>query len=103
MPHPESGHVQIGQSKIPYSIRRSKRRRRIIGLLVGREGELRIFAPARIGLAAIESLIRRQTAWIGRRLDSLNRHRELHPPPSFAAGENIPFRGETLTLRITEN
>jgi predicted metal-dependent hydrolase len=100
---PESGHVFIGKARVPYSIRRSKRRRRSIGLLVDYQGEIRVLAPARTGLAAIEKLLRRQMRWIGRRLDHLNRRRELYPPLRLALGTTIPFRGENLTLLFTED
>jgi predicted metal-dependent hydrolase len=99
----ESGHVFIGQAKIPYSIRRSVRRRRSIGLLVGHGGEIRILAPARAGLAAIERLILRQSNWIGKRLENVNRRRELYPMLRPEPGGHVPYRGENLVLRVTEH
>jgi len=103
MPEQESGHVTIGQSKIRFSILRSKRRRRSIGLLVGREGDIQILAPARAGFAAIERLLHSHTDWINRKINRANRHRALNPPPGFEAGQTISYRGERFTLRIAEN
>ncbi len=84
------------------TISRSARRRRTVALLVQPEGDVRVMAPVRMSLRAIERLVRQKAGWIRKRLESLR----LNPPrrsvQTFADGAEAPYLGKTYKVRLTQ-
>src|SRR5262249_48775317 len=96
----ESGYFTVGNLTLPYSIERSKRRRRTIGMMIGKEGRLRILAPTRTGFAAIEKLVYRQQNWIHRRVAD---YQARQAAAEKQHSNTMLFRGETLPLLFSED
>jgi predicted metal-dependent hydrolase len=97
-PKPPPGReVQLGQHRVPYTLRRA--RRRSIGFVVGPEG-LAVSAPRWVGIAEIETALREKTAWILRKLhEQHERARRLDSARvDWREGAAIPFLGESVIL-----
>ena len=99
MNDPERGVLLIAREKIPYTIRRSARRKRSIGLTIDFEGGVCVHAPLRAGLAAIERLLGRQQNWINRRRAQLI-NQESHPRDD---DDSVIHLGARYALRIADN
>ncbi len=97
---PESGelHITLDGQRIPYALRRS-RRRRSIALLIDERG-LHVAAPIRATPSAITAVLREHTAWIIRKVAEWRANK----PPScrWEAGGRILYLGMPLTLAAHE-
>lgn len=91
--------IAIDGQLLEYALRRSQRRS--IGFLIDDHG-LRVSAPNRLGLAAIESAIRDKQRWIMDKLQ-LRRERALLPQhirPVWSDGSLLPYLGAHLKLKL---
>lgn len=88
--------LAVAGRDIAYRLRRS--RRRTIGLTIDHNG-LRVAAPQRATLGAIEALIREHGAWVLGKLD-LWAEKEAVPPFDVADGTVIFLAGEASTVKI---
>jgi hypothetical protein len=98
---PERGAVQHGETRIAYSVVRSRRRRRTIGITLEDGGGVVVRAPLRTLRGVVEDLVRRKAGWIARR----QAEAKLRPGPlQLVNGEAVPYLGEMrpLTLRSTD-
>ena len=59
--------VTVGESDIPYTIVRSKRRRRTVEIRVDPERGVLVTVPQRTSAAEIAELVRKRARWIQRR------------------------------------
>ncbi len=95
--------LTIGNTKLPYVLHRSKKRKRTVALSVEPELSLRIIAPLGIKTADVEKIVRRRASWIIRKLADVKECRGQLPPREFVSGEAIPFWGKQYQLRVTRN
>lgn len=97
----DPGYVQLGEMRIAYSVVRSRRRRRTIGITLADDGGVIVRAPLRTPRRVVEDLVLRKAAWIARRQAEA---RERPGPLQFVSGEEVPYLGEAkrLTLRRTD-
>lgn len=79
---------------IPYTLRRSARRRRTISLSLDEHGAVRVAAPLRVTQAEIDAFLAARETWLRAHLQ---RHTE-RPGPRYADGATIPFRGSDVTI-----
>lgn len=88
--------------EIVYSIRRSRRARRL-RIVVTLES-VEVVAPQRTWRPLIDAFVHANRTWIRGRVEDLRRRvasGELHPPPRrFVTGERILFRGRRLRLTV---
>ena len=81
---------------VPYTIKRSARRR-AISILVDEEG-LRVGAPWDATHSAIERLLRSHSTWVLRKLEEWQVRRA--PARSWTDGESLMLLGKAFTLRV---
>ena len=82
---------------LTFAIRWS-RRRRTIGISVGRGGDLRLLAPAGVSPRKLEAAVRAKLPWVRRKLAEFAAQ---GPPPAakqFVEGERLPYLGRTYRL-----
>lgn len=92
--------IELGGKTITYTLRRSNRR--TIGFLIDESG-LRITAPKRSPLYAIENAIREKQKWILDKLDyHLNRQPPRPAPLRWHHGTPFPYLGKELILHLEE-
>lgn len=92
----EARRVLVGDTVVPYVLRRS--RRRTIGLTIDHAG-LRVGAPARAAQKDIEALIQRHGEWILSKLSEWV-GRDRRPTTRVIDGATIPYLGAPATVRI---
>ncbi|MEO8599964.1 MAG: SprT family zinc-dependent metalloprotease [bacterium] len=102
MPHHDTTElrsISIDAQVLEYGLRRSQRRS--IGFLIDDQG-LRVSAPNRLSIAAIENAIRDKQHWISSKLQQ--RHERAlqvqQKPLPWCDGSLLPYLGTHLTLRI---
>ena len=91
--------ASITVDELVFSIRWS-RRRRTIGISVGREGDLRLLAPAGASPRRLETALRAKLPWVRRKLAEFAAQ---GPPPAakrFVEGERLPYLGRTYRLVV---
>ncbi len=94
----EASHITLDGQHIPYTLRRSPRRRSI-ALRIDERG-LHVAAPLRATLAAIAAALREHRAWIIHKTAEW-RAQQL-PPCRLEAGGHILYEGLPLTLATHE-
>ena len=94
--------LTLGNTTVPYQLKRSQRRRRTIEVTVDAEGGIRVAAPMRVPLRSIEDFLARRSAWLSRQLGA-HVARADRPRPQYVTGETVPFLGERLAIVIRES
>ncbi len=96
-----TGVFALPDETIPFTVTRSKRRRRGVALDIHPEkGILRIMAPQRMSLDSIQEILRRNAGWIGRRLADLKNTPHGGIKRRFTDGETILYLGHRYRLRV---
>ena len=86
----------IDDKNIQYSVTRSKRRRKTVGIRVTRD-MVEVSAPTRTTIKEIEAILHNRGGWILEKLEAASR---LPPPCEMVTGEKLPLMGGELTLRV---
>lgn len=95
-PAPEARTVRFGEETVPYTLKRSARRRSV-GLRIDQRG-LTVSAPLRASERWLHEVLQDKADWVlGRLADWQTRQ---GPAQRWADGEALPFRGEMLLLRV---
>ena len=88
--------IRIGEQVIEYSLRRSKRRKKTVGIRIA-PGIVEVAAPHRTAIREIEEILKKRENWILEKLESASQEPS---PPSLVTGESIPLMGKELTLVV---
>ena len=88
--------VPIGGNVINYSLTRSKRRKKTVGIRVVKD-DVEVTAPARTTIREIEEILRKRAEWILERLEAAS---QLPPPRQLVSGETLPLLGREITLQV---
>lgn len=92
--------IELNGISIEYEFRRSKRRS--IGFLVNKNG-LRVTAPLRTSIKAIETAIREKERWITSKLDYFRtRYKPQAERPPLKDGMTLPYLGNQIRLRLCQ-
>ena len=83
---------------IPYTLRRSKRRRKTLQISVGSDG-VRVAVPFRTPNKQVQELVLNRAPWI---LKQLDKQKERPVPKKFATGETMPYLGREVYLSVTK-
>lgn len=97
MPHAvEQRTIQLGQTEISYTLKRSNRRRSI-GLSIDDRG-LTVSIPWRAPESWLHAVLQEKADWVVEKLC----HWQTRKPPAqlWQDGAALPFRGETFILRV---
>ena len=90
--------VRIGDVAVEYTVSRSKRRKKTLGLRVTRD-VVEVAAPTRTAIREIEEILRRRGAWV---LDKLKAASEQSPPQVLGDGHYLPYLGNQMYLVVDE-
>lgn len=90
------GRARLGDTLISYTIKRSRRRRRI-SLTIDEQG-LRVGAPLQAGDLAITTMLREHAAWILKKLAEWQARRP--PPRHWQDGDSLMLQGKMLRLTL---
>jgi len=90
----------INQQRVPFTIRRSPRARRLSLRIESDKPELILVIPRYALNMQIESFLRRQTPWIEKHWNDALRKAAKRPKRKDRDGDNYFYFGETLTLRL---
>jgi predicted metal-dependent hydrolase len=93
---------RISVDGLDFAVRWSKRRR-TIGISVGREGELRVLAPARLAVGQMESAVRAKLPWVRRKLAEFAAQAPPPRPKRFVEGERLPYLGRAYRLVLVDD
>jgi predicted metal-dependent hydrolase len=97
----ESGNIAVGDIQIPFTVLRSRRRRRSIGFDMEPPAMLRISAPMRMSLSTIQFLVKKHSSWITRRLGEL-KTQDLRPHHQrFTDNDAVIYLGHKFRLQVT--
>jgi predicted metal-dependent hydrolase len=93
--------ITLGDRSVEYRLVRSPRRRRTIELRVDDATSVRVSAPLRTPLYAIEDFLARRTGWLQRALER-EALRSTTSPPTYTTGDPVLFLGARLRLIVRE-
>jgi predicted metal-dependent hydrolase len=97
LPAVEQRTLRLSDKHIPYTLKRSGKRRSI-GLRIDERG-LTVSMPLRASEKWLHSVLQEKADWVVQKLDSWQAKKP--PVMQWAEGERIPFRGEELILQLT--
>lgn len=98
--HTQKRLIELNGISIEYEFRRSKRRS--IGFLVNENG-LRVTAPRRIPINAVEEAIQKKKRWITSKLDYFcTRYKPQTASPILEHGVLIPYLGKQIRLQLCQ-
>lgn len=92
--------VSWGNTQLPYTIRRSTRRRKTVTVSVDSRGDVLLAAPTNFPTADLDAMVRRKAVWIEKQI---RRARSQHPPTGqreFVSGESVLYLGRHYRLRV---
>jgi predicted metal-dependent hydrolase len=93
----------ISNDEVPYSLIRSKKRKKSIAMKVRKDGTLQINAPFNTHIEVIESFIISKYKWLQKKQAEIQNH-ALEKPALYKDGEKHFYHGNIFTLRlITSN
>ncbi len=97
---PEASEVTFGSTTIPFSILRSKRRKKTVGITLDPGAGVVVSAPMRTSLGDITRIVHRRAGWIVRK----STEAMLHPrPKQFVSGESIPYLGREVRMFVEDS
>ena len=99
----ETSSITWGDTRLPYVIRRSARRKKTVAVTVDPSGAVLLVAPKDFSTSRLDAVARRKAAWIVQRL----RHVQSHDPPlsrrEFVSGETVLYLGRHYRLKVHPN
>ena len=90
----------MGDTELPYTVARSRRRRRTVAFGVDPGPVLTVRAPQSESLRSIEELASENARWILRRIDELRERGISAEPRQYVSGEVIPYLGRRYRLDV---
>lgn len=91
--------IQLGKQWVKYTVRESKRARRVRLKIDYNEG-LEVIIPAGFYIDDMDALLRRHEPWILKHLDKME---NMLPQRQYVSGETIPYLGQDYTLQLIPN
>lgn len=92
--------LKLGISTIHYELILS--RRRSIGIIVGRDGQVTVRAPKRLSKIEIDRIVAKKAGWIQRKLSDVESLPPMAPPPQYVAGELHYYLGQQFALDVNQ-
>ena len=100
MTAPETSTVAWGGRELPYTIRRSARRKKTVAVTVDPAGSVLVVAPERLATTRLDAIVVRKAAWIAQRLRGLEAHGPAPVPREFVSGESVLYLGRHYRLKV---
>lgn len=96
----ETSSVVWGGTRLPYTIRRSARRKKTVAVTVGPAGEVLLAAPEHFSTSRLDAVALRKAAWIAQRLQHVQAHAPPPAPREFVSGESVLYLGRHYRLKV---
>jgi len=96
----ETSAITWGDTRLPYAIRRSVRRKKTVAVTVDPAGEVLLVAPEHFTTSRLDAVVRRKAAWIVQRLEHVQSHDPPPPPREFVSGESVLYLGRHYRLKV---
>ena len=91
--------LHIGDEVIRYSLKRSGRRKKTVGIRVAQVG-LEVAAPTRTSIREIEEILQKRAQWI---LEKMVAASQLPQRNQLSTGEILPLMGREVTLIVEQS
>ena len=91
--------LRIGDEVIRYSLKRSGRRKKTVGIKVAQVG-LEVAAPTRTSIREIEEILQKRAQWI---LEKMVAASQLPHRNQLSTGEILPLMGREVTLNVEQS
>ena len=99
-PTVETSVVIWGETRLPYTIRRSPRRKKTVAVTVDPAGGVLLVAPEHLATDQIDGIVARKAGWIVRRLRRAQTHGPPRSPREFVSGESVLYLGRHYRLKV---
>ena len=99
----ETSSITWGDTRLPYVIRRSPRRKKTVAVTVDPSGDVLLVAPEQFSTSRLDAVVRRKAAWIVQRLRHVQSHDPPSPPREFVSGESVLYLGRHYRLKVHPN
>ena len=96
----ETSEVIWGGTQLPYTIRRSARRKKTVAVTVDPAGGVVLLAPEHLTPDELDGIVARRAEWIVRRLRHAESHGPLPSPREFVSGESVRYLGRHYRLKV---
>lgn len=100
MTAPETSVIAWGNTQLPYTIRRSNRRRKTVAVSIDAVGSVLVAAPADFPTPEIDAVVRRKAAWIGMKFRGVESQHAPPGPREFVSGESVLYLGRHYRLKV---
>ena len=100
MTTPETSVIAWGNTQLPYTIRRSNRRRKTVAVSVDGAGSVIVAAPTDFPTTELDAVVRRKAAWIGMKFRGVESQHAPPGPREFVSGESVLYLGRHYRLRV---
>lgn len=95
--------LTIDKSGIPYTLKRSHKRKRTVALSIAPDLSVRVVAPLDTPLKVIEEIIKKRSSWLFQKIADMHEFRFSRRPREFISGETVSFLGKQYLLRVTKD
>ena len=99
-PAVETSAVLWGGTHLPYTIRRSPRRKKTVAVTVDPAGGVLLVAPERFATDRLDGIVARKAEWIVRRLRRAQSDGPPRAPREFVSGESVLYLGRHYRLKV---
>ena len=96
----ETSVVIWGETRLPYTIRRSPRRKKTVAVTVDPAGGVLLVAPEHLAVDQLDGIVARKAGWIVRRLRRAQTHGPPRSPREFVSGESVLYLGRHYRLKV---
>ncbi|MBU0577514.1 M48 family metallopeptidase [Patescibacteria group bacterium] len=93
-------HIDIENQQIPFAIRKSTRARRLKLQVDSENRQISLVVPRFAMKFEINSFIKKQTPWIIKQWEKIEKQNNLHPAPKYETGDRFYYFGEPVTLTV---
>ncbi|MDP6374107.1 MAG: SprT family zinc-dependent metalloprotease [Vicinamibacterales bacterium] len=100
MTTPETSAITFGDTRVPYTIRRSTRRRKTVAVSVDPNEGVLLVAPAGLATTRLDSVVRQKARWIIRRLRQIQSNGTPLALREFVSGESVVYLGRHYRLKV---
>ena len=100
MTAPETSTIAWCGRELPYTIRRSARRKKTVAVTVDPAGSVLVVAPERLATTRLDAIVVRKAAWIAQRLRGLEAPGPASALREFVSGASVLYLGRHYRLKV---
>lgn len=99
----ETSVIVWGKTQVPYTIRRSVRRRKTVTVSVDSGGSVTLAAPTDFPISKLDAMVRRKAPWIDKQIRRMESQDPPVAPREFVSGESVLYLGRHYRLKVCPN